>query len=249
MRRFLLVLLLLAPFVAYAPASAQEGDVHEGHAEGSSHAAGEGEADAEGEHHASELEALHIHGIGDLFSVPSGLPEAVREERVHLRNQLYAAFVNFGLLLAILVVKVRPMIRSSLVERRAGIAKDIEEAARLKADAEAKHAEYKKRLAALDSELAEIREEMLRAGRLEADRIVAEAQAKADRSRKETDFLIEQRVKTLRDELTKEAVLGAITAAESLLREKTTAEDQTRLSRGYVAKLGEASASTSGGRA
>lgn len=248
MRRIVLLLAAMATTAAL-PASAQEH--HHSDAESASEAAAEATADLAGEHesHESELHALRIHGIGDLFVVPSGLPEELHEERVHLRNQLIAAFVNFTLLLVILFVKVRPLVRASLVERRATIAKDIEEAARLKAEAEAKHAEYKKRLAELDVEFAKIREDMLRAGKDEADRIVAEAQAKAERSRKETEFLIEQRVKALRSELTRETVVGAIAAAEKLLAEKTTADDQTRLSRGYVAKLGDVTANTTGGRA
>jgi len=255
MRRFVVLFAFLVPALLVSRVSrvsAQDPAENPGSYDEASHAAGEGEADIEGEHgaaHETELDHLRIRGIGDLFSVPAGLPEEIHEERAHLRNQLLAAIVNFSLLLALLFWKVRPMIRTNLVDRRATIAKDIEEAARLKAEAEAKHAEYKKRLAALDTELAEIRDEMARAGKAEADRIVGEAQAKAERARKETEFLIEQRVKSLRDELSTEVVLAAITAAEKLLGEKTTAEDQTRLSRGYVAKLGEVAATGTGGRA
>ena len=133
MRRLFVVLALVVPFSAFAPASAQE-PAHGETYEDVGHAAGEGEADVEGAHgeagaHETELDHLRIHGIGDLFSIPSNLPEEIREEREHLRAQLIAAFVNFGLLLAILVVKVRPMIRAGLVDRRASISKEIEEAA------------------------------------------------------------------------------------------------------------------------
>lgn len=234
MRRILLVAALLAFTVS--PALAQEEHAAEA-AEG-----GEGGGHGEhGGHHQSEFDRLGIHGVGDLFTVPADAPEEIREERAHLRQSLIAAFVNFGLLLAILFGVALKGINASLAERRATIAKDLEEAARLKAEAEKKHEEYKQRLAKLDEELAQIRGEMQKAGEAERDRIVAEAEKKAERLRKENEFLIEQRLKSLREDLTREAVVSAIDAAEKVLREKTNADDQQRLSRAYVAGISEAS--------
>lgn len=229
MRRILLVFALLAFAV---PAYAQ----HEEPA-----AAAEGAEGSHGAHHESELDRLGIHGVGDLFVVPSDAPEEIREERAHLRQSLIAAFVNFTLLLVIIFGFAMKGINASLAERRATIAKDLEEAARLKAEAEAKHEEYKKRLAKLDVELGEIRAEMQKAGEAERDRIVAEAEKKADRMRKENEFLIEQRLKSLREDLTREAVISAVDAAEKVLREKANADDQQRLSRAYVAGIVDAS--------
>jgi F-type H+-transporting ATPase subunit b len=187
--------------------------------------------------HVNELEHLHIRGIGDIFSIPGDLPEEIHEERVHLRTQFIASVINFLFLLTILGYVANKKLGAALVARRDEISKSLEEAKALKAEAEAKHAEYKKRLLALDDEVAQIREEMLKAGRLESERIVEEAEKKAARLRKDTEFLIEQRMKTLRADVTREAVAGAVGAAEVILREKTTADDQQRLSRSYVAQL------------
>lgn len=202
-------------------------------------AAAHGEG-GEGGHHGGELEHLQIHGIADLFVIPTDLPEEVRVEREHVRNQLLAAFVNFGLLITILVVKVMPSVRKGLVDRRNGIAKELDEAARLKTAAEAKHREYQSRLAQLDEELATIRADMKKAAETEGARIVDEAKAKAERARKETEFLIEQRMKSLRQELTREAAVRAVEAAEAILREKAGADDQQRLSKAYLASVAAA---------
>lgn len=193
-----------------------------------------GEAEAV---HEDELEHLRIRGVGDIFVIPEGLPEEIREEREHLRTQFIASVINFTALLALLGYVAKKKLRASLEARRNEISKSLDEARALKAEAEAKHAEYKKRLAALDTELASIREEMLNAGRLDSARIVEEAEKKAERLRRDTDFLIEQRMKSLKLEVTREAVNGAIDAAATILREKTTAEDQQRLSRAYVTQL------------
>lgn len=234
MRRILIVASLLA---FAAPALAQH---EESATELTSEHGTDGHAAEHGGHHQSELDRLGIHSVGDLFVVPADASEEIREERAHLRQQLIAAFVNFGLLLVLFFGFALKGINASLAERRAGIAKDLEEAARLKAEAEAKHLEYKKRLEQLDAELAAIRAEMQKAGEAERDRIVLEAEKKAERLRKENEFLIEQRFKTLREDLTREAAISAIAAAETVLREKTTADDQQRLSRAYVAGVGEA---------
>lgn len=236
------LLLALALGLTSSPALAQHGE--EGAAEEAlDEASAEAGEPAPG--HENELEHLHMHGIGDVFSIPGDLPDEIREEREHLRTQFIASVINFCALLTLLGYVASKKLGASLEARRNEIAKSLDEARALKAEAEAKHAEYKKRLAALDTELANIRDEMLKAGKLESDRIVEEAQKKADRLRKDTEFLIEQRMKSLRADVTREAVAGAIDAAAVVLREKTTADDQQRLSRAYVQQLGNVTRGTS----
>jgi F-type H+-transporting ATPase subunit b len=152
-------------------------------------------------------------------------------------KELIGSFINFAILFGLLVYFGGPKIRAFLVDRRAEIATSLEEAQRLKAEAEAKHAEYAGKLAKLDAEIAKIREDMVKAGEAERDRIVAEAEKKAERLRNDTKFILAQRSKELRDELVRESVEAAVAAAEKLLREKTTADDQQRLSRAYLERL------------
>jgi F-type H+-transporting ATPase subunit b len=83
---------------------------------------------------------------------------------------------------------------------------------------------------------------MVKAGEAERDRIVAEAEKKASRLRKDAEFVIAQRFKQLREDLTKEAVESAVVAAEAVLREKATPADQTRLADGYLTRLAEVAA-------
>jgi F-type H+-transporting ATPase subunit b len=114
---------------------------------------------------------------------------------------------------------------------------ELNEAARLRAEAEAKHKEYSERMAHLDQELAQIKREMIAAGEKERDRIVAEAEEKASRMRKEAEFIVEQQVKQLREDLKRETSESAVEAAEALLVKATTSFDQTRLAQEYLAAL------------
>lgn len=147
------------------------------------------------------------------------------------------SLVNFVLLISLFVWLFRDSVKKALKSRRAEIEQALTEAARLKAEAEAKHKEYSERMARLDQELEQIRKDMISAGEKERDRIVAEAEHKAARMRKEAQFLIEQQVKQLRSDLTRDTVEAAIAAAEQLLLKATTTYDQQRLAQEYLAAL------------
>ena len=73
----------------------------------------------------------------------------------------------------------------------------------------------------------------------EGDRIVAEAEEKAARMRKDTSFLIEQQIKQLRKDLTRQAASAAVVAAEELLQKSTTESDQDQLAESYLNRLDE----------
>lgn len=153
------------------------------------------------------------------------------------QQALIASIVNFIILLVLFTVLFRSKLQAFLKERRAAVARELEEAARLKAEAEVKHKEYTERLAKLDQELAQIKADMIAAGKQERDRIIADAEQKAARMRHEAEFIIEQHAKQLRLDLTREAAEAAVAAAEQLLLRATTTYDQQRLAQEYLAAL------------
>jgi F-type H+-transporting ATPase subunit b len=154
---------------------------------------------------------------------------------------LIASFFNFFILLFIFVKLGKDKIAAFLKTRKAEIEDALSEAARLKAEAAVKHREYSERLAKLDDELAQIKRDMIEAGTKERDRIVAEAEQKAARMRREAEFIIEQQVKQLRADLLNEAADTAVAAAEALLLRTTTSYDQQRLAQEYLKALAEQS--------
>jgi F-type H+-transporting ATPase subunit b len=147
--------------------------------------------------------------------------------------------INFLVLVGLLAWVIRKKANPALAARRAEVEKELAEAQRLRADAEQRHRETATRLEKLDQEMAQIRHEMTKAGEAERDRIVAQAEEKAARMRKDTGFLIEQQIKQLRKELTQQAANAAVLAAQALLQKETTPADQDRLAEAYLTRLEE----------
>lgn len=147
------------------------------------------------------------------------------------------SLVNFGLLLVVLWLLLRKTLPEFLSNRRASVVEGMEEAKRVKADADAKYNEYSERIDNLDAELERLREEMRRAGMDERDRIVADASKRAEKMRDEARFLIEQQMKQLRVDLTREAIEAAIAAAEQVLTKSTNPQDQERLAKDYLGTI------------
>lgn len=148
-----------------------------------------------------------------------------------------ASIINFGILVATYYLVGRKPIQAALQNRRDSIARDIEEAQRMKQEAEARAKTYQARLDALEGELRTVREALVRAGEAERDRIIAEAQEKAERLKKDAEFLVAQETKQMSQTLWREALETAVSAAEGLLKERVTEADQERLAEEYLVDL------------
>jgi F-type H+-transporting ATPase subunit b len=146
-------------------------------------------------------------------------------------------FLNFVILMGIYYKYGKEPIATGLKNRRANVAREIEEAQRMQKEAEARAAVYQEKLSHLEAELKETREALKAAGVGERDRIVREAEEKAARMEKDALFLVEQEMKQLRIELTRDAIEAAVQTAEELLRKRITPSDQERLAEDYLAQL------------
>ena len=226
MRRALRIALLAACLFAPLALGASLAAAQDAHETPGEHGTPGDEVHGEGEHAAAAHGDRHVNWL-----------------------EIIAGFVNFAVLVGLLVYLARKPTQAFLVSRRAAVVDGLAEAQKMKAAAEAKYEEYQARLANLDIELAQIKSEIIASGESERERIIAEAERKAARMRRETDFLIEQQLKQLRVDLTKETVEAAMSAAEKVLRERTTDDDQQRLAKAYLSKLGPTSRSAGQGSA
>lgn len=154
-------------------------------------------------------------------------------------REFQGTVVNFIALLLLFGWVIRKKGNPALAERRKQVEAELEEAQRLRAEAEKRHMETATRLERLDQEMLHIRADMVKAGEAERDRIVAQAEEKAARMRKDAGFLIEQQIKQLREDLTREAAEAAVQAAKELLQKSTTDSDQDRLAEAYLERLDE----------
>jgi F-type H+-transporting ATPase subunit b len=184
---------------------------------------------------------------------PAG-EEAAREEPAESFNfaDIYrkhprpfvASLVNFAILLLIYYGAGKKPILSALAERRKSIAKEIEEANRLKQEAETRAKQYQAKLTRLDEELAQAKQALIEAGEGEKERIIKDAEEKAARMRKDAEFLVEQEAKQIRQDLWRDTVDVAVGAAEELLRRRITQADQQRIAEDYLADLARATRAT-----
>jgi len=157
-----------------------------------------------------------------------------------IRNREFQGTVlNFLVLVGLIVWVVRKKVNPALAARRDEVEKELAEAQELRIAAEKRHMETATRLQKLDEEMLQIRGDMIKAGEAERDRIVTQAEEKAARLRKDTSFLIEQQIKQLRKELTQQAAVAAVAAAQELLQERTTDADQDQLAEAYLNRLDE----------
>jgi F0F1-type ATP synthase membrane subunit b/b' len=218
-----------------APAAqAQHHDLNEAHAPAAAHEghqdkAGIDEAEADAKHAgAGTAEHAEHHALAPI----NWFDFSNKEQPPYV-----AMFLNFVLLVGMYVWLGKKPIREALKARRASVAKEIEEAQRMRQEAEDRAVVYQKKLEHLEEELKETRASLVQAGKGDRDRIIREAEEKATRMEKDAVFLIDQEMKQLRADLTREAVEIAITAAEEILRKRVTPVDQERLAEDYLAEL------------
>jgi F-type H+-transporting ATPase subunit b len=154
----------------------------------------------------------------------------------------YAALlINFGLLAFGYYYFGKKPLGQALQNQRDSIAKQIEEAQRMKHEAEDRAKQYQAKLRDLEVELASTRRSLEETGKGERDRIVKEAEEKAVRMQKDAAFLLDQETKQMRFDLQRETVELALRAAEELLKKRVTQADQERLAEEFLTSLGDKS--------
>ena len=157
---------------------------------------------------------------------------------VLLKDFLYRV-LSFSIVVAILVYYLAKPIKKGLSGRREEIETALAAAKQAKLDAEAKFAEYDRKLAQATDEIAEISNAIRREGELEKQKIIANAKQLAIKIEQDAEKTAELEVVKARNELRREAVQLAVGVAEEMLKKNVTKEDDTRLIDEYMQKVGE----------
>lgn len=139
-----------------------------------------------------------------------------------------------------LVMLARKPMRVFFAERHASVKKAVEEAQAAKRAAEAKFAEYQKKMSELDSELEKLRDTMKANAEIERARLVSDAEAAKRRIERDTEAMITQELGRAREQLKAEAAELAVKMAEDILRREMKPEDQKHLVADYTASLNSA---------
>jgi F-type H+-transporting ATPase subunit b len=173
----------------------------------------------------------------DLLYRPKGMPPP-----------FLANVANALMLFGILVVFGRKPIAEALKHRKQRIVAGMDEAARMRGEAQAKLTEYEDKLKRLDSEVERIRTEMREAAEAERRRILSEAKERRERMERDAHLLVEQELKAAHDVLVRETVNGALTSAEEILTSRLTDADHDRLTAEYLDNIGKTSSIRAGAR-
>jgi F-type H+-transporting ATPase subunit b len=146
--------------------------------------------------------------------------------------------LNTVVLVLILLRFTRRPIRDFLLQRSHRIRRQIDAAESRLREADAEIEQLRRRLARFEDEKQEI---IARSGeQAEAERAQAleRVRGTAERIREETRRVADQEIERARQELQSEAAELAVSLARDLLREQLTPDDDRRLLREYVDRLG-----------
>ena len=172
--------------------------------------------------------------IAFLIATP-GFAQAAGEGGSEVRNFLWSVF-NLALLLAAIAYFARKPIRDYFAARRRQVGGELDAAAELLRQAEARLAEWQSRVDRLDAALADIRE----TARRRSERILAQAHATAERIRQDAGAAVERELSRARERLREEAAALAVELASGILEKQVTAADRKRLVDDFIARVEQA---------
>ncbi len=225
------VLMLPAPALAEGEGSVKDAPAAaHGEAQAAKHGEGHGEGD-----HAPTFHDINW-GYGFLGEKAGAEPSLLWRPK-GMPVPFGALALNAAILYWLLIKFGKKPISDALKARKLGIMKGMEEAGKMKADAEASLAKYKKQLDEIDSEVERIRREMKESGEAESARILSEAKERRERMEKDARTLVEQELKAARETLLRDTVRAAVKSAEATLVAKIGDGDRQRLGDEFLASV------------
>jgi F-type H+-transporting ATPase subunit b len=148
-----------------------------------------------------------------------------------------ANIINAGILVWILVAAGKKPVAEALKQRKSRLIGAMEEAGRMKAEAQVTLTQYEERLRHLDDEIERIRREMREAALSEQQRVLTEAKERRTRMERDAALLVEQERKGAREILIRETVTGALKSAEQILVKHLGEADKDRLASDFLATV------------
>ncbi len=146
-------------------------------------------------------------------------------------------WINFVLLLSILIFVARKPIRGLMAARRYTIQQNLEQSRTMLESAEAKFQEWTEKVERLDEIVLDMESAAAERAAKERSQILVQAEATANRIKADARTVIEQELLRARAELRTEAATLAIDLAAKLIESKISSADQERLIGEFISKL------------
>jgi len=145
--------------------------------------------------------------------------------------------LNFGILAVAVFFIAKKPVAEFFSSRAKNIENEIQELELKKADAEKKLAEYQARFKNLDQESKQIVADYIKQGEEAKTRIIAEAEAQAEKLEDMAKRNIEQEFKTAKANLQQQIVEKAMEKAEEVIKASISSDDQDKLVDEYLKKV------------
>ena len=145
--------------------------------------------------------------------------------------------LNFGILIIIGFFLLKKPVVEFFSSRKKNIEDEINELEQKKADAQKELAQYQAKFKNLDQESKQIVENYIKQGEEAKTRIIAEAQAQAEKLEDMAKHTIEQEFKSAKAKLQLEIAAKAMAKAEEVVRASISPDDQDKLVDQYLKKV------------
>ncbi len=139
--------------------------------------------------------------------------------------------------LGVLYVFARKPIADALKSRALDIRKGLDEAAKLRADSQARFSDVEAKLVAMDRRIDDMKVEALADTERESQRIQERAVADGARIKETAERTIREEAQAARNALQAEAARLAVALARETLKQNVNREDQERLARDFLATV------------
>lgn len=144
------------------------------------------------------------------------------------------ALINFVVFLGIMSRLAWKPLKQYMADRHDSIAKNLDDAAKLRAEAEATLKQYEAKIAGIDREIDALLAQIKKEAEMEKARIIATAEQDAKRLKEDAERQIAAEIDRARRELRRGVIEAAVAAAEASLQKNITADDQRKMAEKYV---------------
>ena len=232
-----------------AQAAAAEHAATPGH-DSAEHAAAEGHGEhAAGGHDEENISFSDINWVWGLIAESDNPEPSLLFRPKGMPAPFLATLINWLVLVWLIVSVAKKQLPIALQKRKASLVQGMEEAARVKAQAEVHLAELESKLSHVDEEIERIKAEMQRTSELERERVLREAEERRLRMERDAARLIETELESAKEQLRRDVVSAALQQATQEVRRQVNAGDQDRLFEEAIGSLKGLPNKSMGGRA
>lgn len=172
-----------------------------------------------------------------LFILTASTSFAEEGHRSTFADMIYRS-INFAILFGALYYILSKPVKNYLASRSDAIRNALDEAKRIREEAEKRYKEYQEKMEILATETRALKDSLLEEGNKEKARIIEEANKAAQRIKEQAHFSAEQEIKKARQALKEETANLIAEMTEEKLKREIKASDQERLVKEYLAASG-----------